>query len=213
MSKGFLKSWICSSSGASVDIITFTKKGRAWNSKQGAFPAQLQTLNQPPVRTPAVRARVSCYIAQRAGSTLEGRGGLAHAELHAAVFVWAERAVAVLYWHIQPAVGARTAVAEWHFLVCAGDLGTTANAAMMATIYGQVVATNMTSQSNRYLCWSQSQMRYMMGNLETSFMVGFAPRGASYPQHSQDRAASCPNEPSACNFINGLYNPKVLVLC
>lgn len=81
----------------------------------------------------------------------------------------------------------------------------------MGLIYGSKIAAKAetAAKSQRYICWAQGQMRYLLGDVVTSFVVGFTPKGGSGYTHAQDRASSCPNLPAVCNAITGLYNPKV----
>ena len=85
----------------------------------------------------------------------------------------------------------------------------TANAAYMGLLYGSAIAVKIPARSQRYVCWAQGQMRYLLGDVVTSFLVGFTPKGGSGYTHAHDRGASCPNPPAVCNAITGLYNPKV----
>lgn len=85
----------------------------------------------------------------------------------------------------------------------------TANAAYMGLLYGSAIAVTIPAKSQRYVCWAQGQMRYLLGDVVTSFLVGFTPKGGSGYTHAHDRGASCPNPPAVCNAITGLYNPKV----
>ena len=58
--------------------------------------------------------------------------------------------------------------------------------------------------SDRYLCWTMAQSRYILGDHKTSFVVGF---GGSYPKRVNDRGAACPPLPQNCTSVNSLYNP------
>ena len=48
------------------------------------------------------------------------------------------------------------------------------------------------------------QSRYVLGDGGRSFVGGF---GKKAPVQLQNEGASCPNEPTACNAVNGLLNP------
>jgi hypothetical protein len=56
--------------------------------------------------------------------------------------------------------------------------------------------------SQRYICWSRTQMRYILGDHGMSFVVGF---GGKYPKHVYDRPSACG---SNCTAVNSLYNPN-----
>ena len=90
-----------------------------------------------------------------------------------------------------------------------GSMDVTANVAYMALLYGQSVVKTYAAKSERYICWAQGQMRDVLGDVATGFVVGFTPNGGSGYTHPQDRASSCPNPPAVCNAITGLYNPQV----
>ena len=61
--------------------------------------------------------------------------------------------------------------------------GDTANAALLAAIYGQVHSQYITkAQSDRYVCFSRGQMRFVLGDKGQSLMVGY---GAKFPTHVQ----------------------------
>jgi hypothetical protein len=73
-----------------------------------------------------------------------------------------------------------------------GSLGSTANAAMMSLIYGQMMAAEKPASARTYNCWGLSQVRYMMGDAGRSLVVGV---GKKAPTRTQDRAAACPPKP------------------
>ena len=86
----------------------------------------------------------------------------------------------------------------------------TANAAYLGLLYGNSIKGGVhASKSQRYICWAMGQMRYIVGDEVTSFVVG---TGSSGYTHSRDRGASCPSPPAVCNAITGLYNPAVRAL-
>ena len=93
---------------------------------------------------------------------------------------------------------------------CAGTVDVTMNVAAMGLIYGNAVKTNKKyqSKSDRYICWAKGQMRYVLGDVVTGFVVGF-PSGNSGYNRPQDRASSCPAAPAVCNAITAYYNPQV----
>lgn len=59
--------------------------------------------------------------------------------------------------------------------------------------------------SQRYLCWTMAQTRYMLGANTQSMVIGV---GSNYPKHVQDRGAACPSAPTNCSAVNSLYNPQ-----
>ena len=59
--------------------------------------------------------------------------------------------------------------------------------------------------SDRYLCWTMSQSRYILGDHDMSYVVGF---GSNYPKRANDRGAACPSAPQNCTSVNSLYNPS-----
>jgi Glycosyl hydrolase family 9 len=83
---------------------------------------------------------------------------------------------------------------------------------MLGAVYGKAVKQRWPAKSKRYVCWAKGQMRYMLGDVSDSFVVGFGPQGTTYPRRAQDRGASCPDPPAPCNAITGLYNPDVSAL-
>lgn len=87
----------------------------------------------------------------------------------------------------------------------------TANAAYMALLYGNSIKKGVhSSKSERYICWAMGQMRYIVGDEVTSFVVGYTPgSGGNGYTHPHDRGSSCPPLPAVCNAITGLYNPAV----
>ena len=88
------------------------------------------------------------------------------------------------------------------------------NAAAMGLIYGNAIRTNLQyhSYSDRYICWAKGQMRYVLGDVVTGFVVGFPSANGGYTR-PQDRASSCPDPPAVCNAITAYYNPSVGSLC
>lgn len=86
-----------------------------------------------------------------------------------------------------------------------GSLGATANAAFLATTYGATETYSNSALAARYVCWARSQIRYMLGDADQSYVVGY---GARTPTHADNRAASCPPPPQQCNAVTGLLNPN-----
>ncbi|KAK9785110.1 hypothetical protein WJX73_006875 [Symbiochloris irregularis] len=94
----------------------------------------------------------------------------------------------------------------------ANTTGATGNVAFLAAVYGQHPSSSITpAQSARYICFARSQMRYILGDKTDSLMVG---NGRNPPTHVQNRAASCPDPPTACNAASAFNvttpNPHVL---
>ena len=86
-----------------------------------------------------------------------------------------------------------------------GSLGATANAAFLATTYGATETYSNGALAARYVCWARSQIRYMLGDADQSYVVGY---GVRAPAHADNRAASCPPPPQQCNAVTGLLNPN-----
>lgn len=86
-----------------------------------------------------------------------------------------------------------------------GSLGATANAAFLATTYSATEMYSNAALAARYVCWARSQIRYMLGDADQSYVVGY---GARAPAHADNRAASCPPPPQQCNAVTGLLNPN-----
>ena len=86
-----------------------------------------------------------------------------------------------------------------------GSLGATANAAFLATTYGATEMYSNGALAARYVCWARSQLRYMLGDADQSYVVGY---GVRAPAHADNRAASCPPPPQQCNAVTGLLNPN-----
>lgn len=86
-----------------------------------------------------------------------------------------------------------------------GSLGATANAAFLATTYGATEMYSNGALAARYVCWARSQIRYMLGDADQSYVVGY---GVRAPAHADNRAASCPPPPQQCNAVTGLLNPN-----
>lgn len=59
---------------------------------------------------------------------------------------------------------------SWSWLA-AGSMDVTANAAMMAAVYGKSIAAKDSSRSNRYICWAQGQIRFMLGDVVNAAVV------------------------------------------
>ncbi|KAK9842280.1 hypothetical protein WJX81_004432 [Elliptochloris bilobata] len=86
-----------------------------------------------------------------------------------------------------------------------GSLGSTANAAFLATTYGAYELPSNPALASRYVCWARSQIRYMLGDADQSYVVGY---GRNAPTHADNRAASCPPPPQQCSAVSGLLNPQ-----
>jgi hypothetical protein len=97
-----------------------------------------------------------------------------------------------------------------------GALGTTANAAFIATLYAQVARKKYAAKASRYVCFARAQTRYMLGDSSTSFLVGF---GKKYSKFAQVMGASCPGFPvqgkaqncTAAQLVSKKPNPHVAV--
>jgi len=83
-------------------------------------------------------------------------------------------------------------------------LGSTANVAMSAFMYADLVEEESAAKSQAYRCWGLSQVRYMMGDAGRSMVVG---QGDNPPERSRDRAASCPARPATCNRVTSYLSP------
>ena len=83
-------------------------------------------------------------------------------------------------------------------------LGTTANAAFLATVYGKFVLPSITAKSQRYTCWALGQIRYILGDAGQSLVVGY---GKDPPSACANQAASCPTQPAACNAVTAKLSP------
>ncbi|KAK9803066.1 hypothetical protein WJX73_005558 [Symbiochloris irregularis] len=128
--------------------------------------------------------------------------------------VWYHQTVQTMLQNWICALGGTTAFTPqgraWNPL--APTTGDTGNVAFLAAVYGQFHSTSISAaQSDRYICFARSQMRYILGDKTNSLMVG---NGVKSPTHAQNRAASCPNPPTVCNADDALYvstpNPHVL---
>jgi hypothetical protein len=62
----------------------------------------------------------------------------------------------------------------------------------------QVVRYNDGTRSQKYICWTRKQMRYMLGDHGFSYVTGF---GKKFPMHVHDRGASCPAPPANCTQV------------
>ena len=62
------------------------------------------------------------------------------------------------------------------------------------------------SKSDRYICWAKGQMRYVLGDVVTGFVVGF-PSGNSGYNRPQDRASSCPSCAGGLQRHHSLLQP------
>lgn len=53
----------------------------------------------------------------------------------------------------------------------AGSMDVTANAAMMAAVYGKSIAAKKPDRANRYICWAKGQIRFMLGDVVHAAVV------------------------------------------
>lgn len=77
-------------------------------------------------------------------------------------------------------------------LSSAGSNGATANAALVALMYADMIKSNQSDTAHVYKCWGLSQVRYMLGDAGHSLVVGV---GHNAPKRTQDRGAACPAPP------------------
>ena len=65
-------------------------------------------------------------------------------------------------------------------------------------------------RSEKYICWTRKQMRYMLGDHGYSYVVGSNPpnRPGQFPRRVHNRGASCPAAPANCSEVTALYNPQ-----
>ena len=65
-------------------------------------------------------------------------------------------------------------------------------------------------RSEKYICWTRKQMRYMLGDHGYSYVVGSSPpnRPGQFPRRVHNRGASCPAAPANCSQVTALYNPQ-----
>ena len=65
-------------------------------------------------------------------------------------------------------------------------------------------------RSEKYICWTRKQMRYMLGDHGYSYVVGSSPpnRPGQFPKRVHNRGASCPAPPANCSQVTALYNPQ-----
>jgi hypothetical protein len=83
-------------------------------------------------------------------------------------------------------------------------LGSTANIAMSAFMYADLIEHKDSAKSQAYKCWGLSQVRYMMGDAGRSMVIG---QGHNPPKRTQDRAAACPARPGVCNRVTSYLSP------
>ena len=83
-------------------------------------------------------------------------------------------------------------------------LGSTANVAMTAFMYADLIEEESAAKSQAYRCWGLSQVRYMMGDAGRSMVVG---QGRNPPERTRDRAAACPAKPTTCNRVTSYLSP------
>ncbi|XP_076081161.1 endoglucanase F-like [Mytilus galloprovincialis] len=73
-----------------------------------------------------------------------------------------------------------------------------------------LIAAEAGINPTKYRKWAQSQIGYILGDTERSYVVGF---GVNPPTHEHHRAASCPVIPATCShdFLDMKYpNPHIL---
>ena len=90
------------------------------------------------------------------------------------------------------------------FNAYSAPLGSTANVAMAAFMYADVVEQDEPAVAESYRCWGLSQVRYVLGDSGRSLIVG---DGHNPPERTQDRGASCPAKPGICNRVTGYLSP------
>ena len=83
-------------------------------------------------------------------------------------------------------------------------LGSTANVAMTAFMFADLVEAESNAKAQAYRCWGLSQVRYMMGDAGRSMVVG---QGENPPKRTHDRAAACPAKPATCNRVTTYLSP------
>lgn len=71
----------------------------------------------------------------------------------------------------------------------------------------QVVKYNDGLKSQKYICWTRKQMRYLLGDHGISYITGL-PAKKGTPTRVYDRGASCPSPPQNCSAITALYSPN-----
>ena len=54
---------------------------------------------------------------------------------------------------------------------CAGSMDVTANAAMMAAVYGKSIMAKDSDRANRYICWAKGQIRFLLGDVVNAAVV------------------------------------------
>jgi cellulose synthase/poly-beta-1,6-N-acetylglucosamine synthase-like glycosyltransferase len=84
-------------------------------------------------------------------------------------------------------------------------LGSTANVAMTAFMYADLIEEESAAKSQAYRCWGLSQVRYMMGDAGRSMVIG---QGHNPPKRTQDRGAACPAKPNVCNRVTSYLSPE-----
>lgn len=53
----------------------------------------------------------------------------------------------------------------------AGSMDVTANAAMMAAVYGKSIMAKDSDRANRYICWAKGQIRFLLGDVVNAAVV------------------------------------------
>ena len=77
-------------------------------------------------------------------------------------------------------------------------------------LFVQEVKYSSGVRSEKYICWTRKQMRYMLGDHGYSYVVGNNPpnKPGQFPKRVHDRGASCPAPPANCSQVTALYNPQ-----
>lgn len=78
-------------------------------------------------------------------------------------------------------------------------LGGTQNAAFLSLVYSKFLRQQRQANQlqKRYVCWSRGQLRYVLGDADRSFVVGY---GVNPPLRAQNQGASC--SPSSCDEVS-----------
>lgn len=65
-------------------------------------------------------------------------------------------------------------------------------------------------RSEKYICWTRKQMRYMLGDHGYSYVVGSSPpsKPGQFPRRVHNRGASCPAPPANCSQVTALFAPQ-----
>ena len=70
----------------------------------------------------------------------------------------------------------------------------------MSLMYAEMEEAASPATAREYKCWALSQVRYMLGDVGRSLMVGF---GHNPPKRTQDRSAACPDPPAVSVPLKG----------